>query len=107
MVLYSQFSLLKISLKFSQQSRSVAIHVDMSLTVMLAGFVATCMSCRMSFTLSLPDEFYMFSFELRVFQILGRTCPASEVGRISPPPVLKGGLGGPKIWKTRSSKLNM
>ena len=71
MVLYSQFSLLKISLKFSQQSRSVAVHVDMSLTVMLAGFAATCMSCRMSFTLSLPDEFYMFSFELRVFQILG------------------------------------
>ena len=52
MVLYSQFSLLKISLKFSQQSRSVAVHVDMSLTVMLAGFAATYMSCRMSFTCS-------------------------------------------------------
>ena len=72
MVLYSQFSLLKISLKFSQQSCSVAVHVDMSLTVMLAGFAATYMSCRMSFTCSvLQDEFYMFSFELQVFQFLG------------------------------------
>ena len=30
-----------------------------------------------------------------------RKCPASEVGRVSPP-VSKGGLGGPKNWKTRA-----
>ena len=72
MLLYSQFSLLKISLKFSQQSCSVAVHVDMSLTVMLAGLAATYMSCRMSFTCSvLQEKFYMFSFELQVFQFLG------------------------------------
>ena len=107
MVLYSQFSLLKISLKFSQQSRSVAIHVDMSLTVTLAGFVATCMSCRMSFTLSLPDEFYMFSFELRVFQILGPPSPPFNTGGGDMRPTSLAGHVRPKIWKTRSSKLNM
>ena len=41
---------------------------------------------------SLPDEFYMFSFELRVFQFLGPPSPPFDTGGDTRPTSLAGHL---------------